>query len=68
MTSLTRLQKDALIAEMAERLHEKGSWCGEIHLQKALYFLQELFEVPTRFNFILPVFVRRGPFRPGKNG
>ena len=40
-------------------LQENGSWCGETHLQKATYFLQELLCVPTGFDFIL---YKYGPF------
>jgi len=40
-------------------MREKGSWCGETHLQKALYLAQELLEVPTGFDFIL---YKHGPF------
>ena len=28
---------------------ENGSWCGEMHIQKAAYFLRELGEVPLGF-------------------
>jgi len=38
---------------------EHGSWCGETHLQKAVYFLQNLLDVPTDFGYILYKF---GPF------
>ena len=40
-------------------LRERGSWCGETHVQKAVFFLQELMGVPTEFNFIL---YKHGPF------
>jgi|SRR3990170_5564046 len=38
---------------------KKGSWCGETHLQKAVYFLQELLGVPLDIDFIL---YKHGPF------
>lgn len=56
---MKRLQKVVLLTVLAEKLLEKGSWCGETHLQKATYFLQELLEVPTGFDFIL---YKHGPF------
>jgi hypothetical protein len=37
----------------------RGSWCGETHLQKATFFLQELLNVGMDFEFIL---YRHGPF------
>jgi len=38
---------------------KRGSWCGETHIQKATFFLQELLGVDTGFDFIL---YRHGPF------
>ena len=54
-----RIAKAALIAELIERLRKKGSWCGETHVQKAIYFLQNLMDVPLKFDFIL---YKHGPF------
>ncbi|MGH9866045.1 MAG: hypothetical protein ACRD4H_11580, partial [Candidatus Acidiferrales bacterium] len=42
-----------------DELCENDSWCGETHLQKATYFLQDLLQVPTDFDFIL---YKHGPF------
>lgn len=56
---MTRLQKVVLLTVLAKKLIEQGSWCGETHLQKAIYFLQELLHVPTEFDFIL---YKHGPF------
>lgn len=56
---MDRLKKSALVMALAENLRKKGSWCGETHLQKATYFLQELHKVPTGFDFIL---YKHGPF------
>lgn len=54
-----RIAKAALIAELIDRLRQKGSWCGETHVQKAIYFLQTLMGVPLKFDFIL---YKHGPF------
>ncbi len=56
---MTRLKRAALITTLADKLCDHGSWCGETHLQKAVYFLQELLRVPTGFEFVL---YKRGPF------
>ncbi|VVB63960.1 Uncharacterised protein [uncultured archaeon] len=40
-------------------MKEKGSWCGETHIQKATYFLQVLLRAPLEFEFIL---YKHGPF------
>lgn len=52
-------QKRAVISMLVEALQEHGSWCGETHIQKATYCLQEVTNVPLEFNFIL---YKHGPF------
>jgi len=44
---------------LTSKLREQGSWCGETHLQKAMYLLQEIALVPTAYSFIL---YKHGPF------
>jgi uncharacterized protein YwgA len=56
---MERLQKAAILTELADRLRREGSWCGHTHMQKATYFLQDLLGVPTGFEFIL---YKHGPF------
>ena len=56
---MDRFQGAALLIALADNLRKKGSWCGETHLQKATYFLQELQKVPVGFDFIL---YKHGPF------
>lgn len=56
---MKRRQRHALIAKLDEKLEYRGSWCGETHLQKSLYFLQALLGVPTDFDFVL---YKYGPF------
>ena len=56
---MKRLQRDAVLLSLVESLLDKGSWCGETHIQKATYFLQELTNVPLGFDFIL---YKHGPF------
>jgi uncharacterized protein YwgA len=52
-------QRKAVLLDLIRRLQEKGSWCGETHIQKSAYFLQELLGVPLDFNY---VFYKHGPF------
>src|SRR5436309_2595943 len=52
-------QREALVLDFVRHLENAGSWCGETHIQKSTYFLQELMEVPLGFNFI---FYKHGPF------
>jgi hypothetical protein len=56
---LNRLAQEAIIVGLARRLHDRGSWAGETHLQKATYLLHELWRVPFDFEFIL---YKHGPF------
>ena len=56
---MNRLKKAALLTRLMERLREKGSWCGETHVQKSTFFLQDLMKVPLGFDFIL---YKHGPF------
>lgn len=51
--------KAAIMSELAEKMLANGSWCGETHIQKATFFLQELLDVPLGFEFIL---YKHGPF------
>lgn len=59
MRQLNRLGKNAIVLSMAGNLKDAGSWCGETHLQKAVYILQGLTQVPLGFDFIL---YKHGPF------
>jgi len=56
---MDRIRKAALLTRLIERLRERGSWCGETHVQKATLFLQDLMKAPLGFDFIL---YKHGPF------
>ena len=56
---MKRRQREAVVLALADKLREQGSWCGETHLQKAAYFLEELANVPLGLGFIL---YKHGPF------
>jgi uncharacterized protein YwgA len=56
---MDRLEKASLIISFIEKLCNNGSWCGETHIQKTMYFLQHLTNVPMEFKFIL---YKHGPF------
>ena len=59
MGQLNRLGRNAIVLSLADELKSAGSWCGETHLQKSVYLLQELTRVPLGFDFIL---YKHGPF------
>jgi uncharacterized protein YwgA len=56
---MTRIQRQAVLLALIQRLRENGSWCGETHIQKSACFLQELLGVPLDFNMI---FYKHGPY------
>lgn len=56
---MKRLQRAALLISLVEALRARESWCGETHIQKSLYFLQELLGLPLGMKFIL---YKHGPY------
>jgi len=52
-------QRSAILLNLLKSLSDRGSWCGETHIQKAVFLLQEAAKVPSDFNFIL---YKHGPF------
>lgn len=56
---MNRFQTATVLLALVDELNRNDSWCGETHVQKASYFLQELLGVPIDFNFIL---YKHGPF------
>jgi len=56
---MDKYQQAAILFELIESLRKHGSWCGETHVQKAGYFLKELYGVPLQVDFIL---YKHGPF------
>lgn len=54
--------QSAVLLSLIEHLRNRGSWCGETHVQKATYFLQELMSVPLNFDFTL---YKYGPYSFG---
>ncbi len=56
---MKRLQRDSVLISLIEALRKEGSWCGETHIQKAAYFLQELLDTPLGFRFML---YKHGPY------
>jgi len=56
---MKRFERDAVVTALIDALHEQGSWCGETHVQKAMFFLQEMAGTNLHFDFIL---YKHGPF------
>ena len=56
---MKRLPRVAVLLSLVEKLHDNDSWCGETHIQKSTYFLQNLLRVPLELDFIL---YKHGPY------
>jgi hypothetical protein len=56
---MQQLERASILLALNEELRKAGSWAGETHMQKAVFFLQELMHVPLAFDFIL---YKHGPF------
>jgi uncharacterized protein YwgA len=56
---MNQMQRAVVLLTLLEQLKQRGSWCGETHLQKATYFLQQMMRVPLDFEFVL---YKHGPF------
>jgi len=48
-----------LVLALADQLMEHGSWCGETHLQKAMFFLTRQCGVTVDYEFVL---YKHGPY------
>src|ERR1700691_3123913 len=59
MKNMKHSQRAAILTLLNREVQRRGSWCGETHIQKATFFLQDLLGVDAGFEFIL---YRHGPF------
>jgi uncharacterized protein YwgA len=55
----------AIVGQVIRQLADKGSWCGETHVQKAAYVAKAVFGVPLSAEFVL---YKHGPFSFDLNG
>jgi hypothetical protein len=52
-------RRQAVLLSLLQSLKEHGSWCGETHIQKSAFFLEEGLSVPLGLEFIM---YKYGPF------
>jgi uncharacterized protein YwgA len=52
-------KRTALILALVDMLRKHDSWCGETHLQKAMFFLKDQRGGPADFEFVL---YKHGPY------
>lgn len=53
------LFRKSFLLKLIEKMKQADSWTGETHIQKTIYFLQKLFNVPISYKYI---FYKHGPF------
>ena len=51
--------KQILVLDLIDKMWARNSWCGETHLQKSMYFLEDLAGAPMELGFIL---YKHGPY------
>ena len=56
---MNEYQQASLVLSLVETLKAHGSWTGETHLHKTLYFLEDLLGVPAGLKFVL---YKHGPY------
>ena len=56
---LDGLQQQAIVVGAIKSLRSNRSWAGETHVQKSLYFLQNLMGLPLTYKFVL---YKHGPY------
>ncbi|HEX6087760.1 MAG TPA: hypothetical protein VF266_24730 [Thermoanaerobaculia bacterium] len=56
---MTDLQRSAIVATLVKECRARDAFCGETLVQKAVFVLQELLNVPLAFDFQLYIY---GPF------
>lgn len=56
---MTTKQEMTLICAVVKNLTDRGSWCGETHIQKTVYLTKYLRDVPFESEFVL---YKHGPY------
>jgi hypothetical protein len=49
--NMNDLQRSAIVATLVKECRARNSFCGETMVQKSVFFLQELLDVPLEFDF-----------------
>ena len=59
MERISYSSRCAIVVDLAKKLRERGSWCGETNLQKALYIVQDLARANFGYKFVI---YKHGPY------
>jgi uncharacterized protein YwgA len=57
--NMNDLQRSAIVATLVKECRARNSFCGETMVQKSVFFLQNLLDVPLEFDYQLYIY---GPF------
>ena len=47
------IDRRSLIIKLVKAMRKEGSWAGETHIQKCVFFIQEMLRVPMDYEFVL---------------
>ncbi len=50
---MNRREHRAIVSRLVKVMRDNDSWAGETHIQKCVFFLQKLLEIPTDYKFVL---------------
>jgi uncharacterized protein YwgA len=56
---MDNLERQAVILHLIALMRQRGSWCGETHVQKTLFFLETFQQRPLNLHFLL---YKHGPY------
>ena len=56
---MNRKERRAMISRLVKVMRDNNSWAGETHVQKCVYFLQNLLHTPIDYEFVL---YKHGPY------
>jgi uncharacterized protein YwgA len=59
MERLSYSSRCALLVDLVKQLRERGSWCGETHIQKAMFILQDIAKGNLGYKFVI---YKHGPY------
>lgn len=59
MTQLSHSLRYAVLLDVIKKLRAKGSWCGETHIQKAAFVLQQISKSKLGYKFVI---YKHGPY------
>src|SRR5690242_3103935 len=65
MEQLSYSSRYAVLIDLIKKLRSKGSWCGETHIQKAAYLVQDISKSRLGYKFVI---YKHGPYSSDLKG